>query len=124
MAVHVPALEDDSVVLQGNGHQPRARSPWVVGVGVDADELWFLWEEPGVHVPTETREHVGHVAEARAELVAHPAQNDGVVAGVRHGQPVEQGPQVLDVNPAVDVVDLPYNLWKEGDTSSLIMCCC
>lgn len=124
VAVHVAALEDDGVVLEGDGHQPRARSPRVVGVGVDADELGLLGEEPGVHVPTEAREHVGHVAEARAELVAHPAQNDGVVAGVGHGQPVEQGPQVLDVGPAVDVVDLPHNLWEEGDTASLIMRCC
>lgn len=123
MAVDVAALEDDGVVLQGNGHQATARASGVVRVRVDADEFRFLGEEPRVHVPTEAGQHVSHVAEARAELVAHPAQNDGVIARVRHGQPVEQGPQVLDVGPAVDVVNLTDNLREENAMFLFRVCC-
>lgn len=74
--------------------------------------------------PRQARQAAQGAVVARPELAIHPKVDKGIVAGVGHGQPVEQGPQVLDVGPAVDVVDLPHNLWEEGDTASLIMGCC
>lgn len=36
-----------------------------------------------------------------SELGIHPAENEGVVAGVGHGQPVEHEPDVMGVEPVV-----------------------
>ena len=41
------------------------------------------------------------MAETVAELVRHPAQNDGVAAGVRHGKGVHHPPQPPHAPPPV-----------------------
>lgn len=45
----------------------------------------------------DTRQKSHCIEEASSESGIHPAVDDRIVAGVRHGQPVEHKPHILDV---------------------------
>lgn len=112
-------LENDRIVLERDGDQATGAGGGIVAVVAVVKACGGGWgvevvEEYGVDVvplvrrevtlvdeSSQAGEIVGEGAEAGAEFVVHPAEDDGIVAGVGHGQPVEERPQVYHVGPLV-----------------------
>lgn len=70
---------------------------------------------------SESRDGVQDLDEASAESGIHITINKGIVAAVRHGQPVTSEPDKWQRSPCVDTVVVEHELKKEDGEESLVV---